>query len=91
MQDSFKDGMEAVSDLLWGRVEDASCSRYAEPDADGVKPVLRTGLRVDQELSCVELSKVTRTLLWHLQIFRISLGALVLLERCLALLADDQI
>ena len=42
MHVSLRAGALGASDLLAAVLVDGSSSRYAEPDADGVKPVLRT-------------------------------------------------
>lgn len=51
MHVSLRAGAVLARDLLAAGGVDDSSSRYAEPDADGVKPVLRTNFTraLDQE------------------------------------------
>lgn len=90
MQDNFNEGIDVAKELPC--FEDDSCSRYAEPEAEGVKPVLRTDVQSQSASQpCgIELSKYAKcTVMFYSQIFRISFGALVLLGGKRFSLFDD--
>lgn len=60
MHVSLRAGALLARDLLAAVGVDVSSSRYAEPDADGIKPVLRTGFHLSVSTRYVMQEVTTR-------------------------------